>query len=50
MDLSATPRLAQWFKRCLDRPAAREALRLRAEADAATPAEAVRTIARFNRL
>jgi glutathione S-transferase len=50
MDLSATPRLAGWLKRCLDRPAARAAVRLREEADAATPAEAVRTIARINRL
>jgi glutathione S-transferase len=50
MDLSATPRLAQWLKRCLDRPAARAAVRLREEADAATPADAVRTIARINRL
>jgi glutathione S-transferase len=50
MDLSATPRLAGWLKRCLDRPAARVAVRLREEADAATPAEAVRTIARINRL
>jgi glutathione S-transferase len=50
MDLTATPRLADWLRRCLDRPAARAARRLREEADAASPAEAIRTIARTNRL
>jgi glutathione S-transferase len=50
MDLEATPRLADWLRRCHDRPAARAALKLRAEADAATPAEATRMIARINRL
>jgi glutathione S-transferase len=50
MDLSATPHLAAWLKRCLDRPAAREALALKAAADAATPAEVTRRIARINRL
>jgi glutathione S-transferase len=50
MDLAATPRLADWLRRCHDRPAARAALKLRAEADAATPAEATRMIARINRL
>ena len=50
MDLAATPRLADWLRRCHDRPAARAAVKLRAEADAATPAAAVRTIARINRL
>jgi glutathione S-transferase len=50
MDLAATPRLADWIKRCHDRPAARAALKLRTEADAATPAEATRIIARINRL
>jgi glutathione S-transferase len=50
MDLTATPRLAGWLRRCHDRPAARAALKLRAEADAATPAEATRMIARINRL
>ncbi len=50
MDLTATPRLADWLRRCHDRPAARAALKLRAEADAATPAEATRMIARINRL
>jgi glutathione S-transferase len=50
MDLAATPRLADWLRRCHDRPAARAALKLRGEADAATPAEATRMIARINRL
>jgi len=50
MDLSATPHLALWLKRCLDRPSARAALRLRAEADAAVPVEVTRQIARNNRL
>jgi glutathione S-transferase len=50
MDLSATPRLADWLRRCLDRPAARAAQRLRAEADAAVPVEITRQIARRNRL
>jgi glutathione S-transferase len=50
MDLAATPHLADWLKRCHDRPAARAALKLRTEADAATPAEATRMIAQINRL
>ena len=50
MDLSATPHLARWLKACLDRPAAREASRLRAEADATVPIEITREIARRNRL
>ena len=50
MDHAATPRLADWLRRCHDRPAARAALKLRDEADAATPAEITRTIARMNRL
>jgi len=50
MDLAATPRLASWLKRCLDRPAARAACALRAKADAATSVEVVRAIARHNRL
>ncbi|HLH93962.1 MAG TPA: glutathione S-transferase family protein [Xanthobacteraceae bacterium] len=50
MDLSATPRLAAWLGRCLERPAAREALRLKAESDAASPPDAIRLIARINRL
>jgi glutathione S-transferase len=50
MDLSATPRLGDWLRRCLDRPAARAALALRAEADALVPIEVTRQIARNNRL
>jgi glutathione S-transferase len=50
MDLSATPRVADWLKRCLERPAAREARALRAAADAAVPVEVTRAIARHNRL
>jgi hypothetical protein len=50
MDLSATPRLAQWLRRCLDRPAARAACRLREDADAASSPDAIRMIARVNRL
>jgi glutathione S-transferase len=50
MDLSATPRLAQWLERCLDRAAARSALALRAKADAEVPLEVTRMIARNNRL
>jgi glutathione S-transferase len=50
MDLSATPRLAQWLRHCLDRPAALAARRLREEADSASAADAIRMIARVNRL
>jgi glutathione S-transferase len=50
MDLSATPHLAQRLSRCLERPAARTARALRAEADATTPVEVVQAIARQNRL
>ena len=50
MDFSATPRLADWLRRCLERPAAREARALRAAADAAVPVEVTRAIARHNRL
>ena len=50
MDLSATPRLARWLERCLERPAARTARALRAKADAEVPLEVTRTIARNNRL
>jgi len=50
MDLSATPRIADWLRRCLERPAARAALALKAEADAAVPVEVTRAIARNNRL
>jgi glutathione S-transferase len=50
MDLSATPHLARWLSRCLERPAARTARALRAKADAASPVEVVQAIARHNRL
>jgi glutathione S-transferase len=50
MDLSAWPHLAAWLKRCLERPAARAALALKNKADAETPAEVTRRIARINRL
>jgi len=50
MDLSATPRLGGWLKRCLERPAALEPRRMRQEADDAVPLEVTRAIARNNRL
>ena len=50
MDLAAKPHLAGWLKRCLERPAAREALALKSKADRETPAEITRRIARTNRL
>jgi glutathione S-transferase len=49
-DLSATPRLGAWLRRCLERPAAREACRLRQQADDAAPVEIIRMIVRNNRL
>ena len=50
MDLSATPHIHAWLYRCLERPAAREARRLRADADAKADINAIRDIARRNRL
>ncbi len=50
MDLSAVPNLETWLRRCLDRPAARKALALKAKADDETPADVTRHIARINRL
>jgi glutathione S-transferase len=50
MDLSATPHIRAWLHRCLERPAAREARRLRADADAKADINAIRDIARRNRL
>jgi glutathione S-transferase len=50
MDLAAVPRLKAWLTRCLERPAAREALALKAKADAETPPEVIRQIAKINRL
>jgi hypothetical protein len=48
--LSAVPHLKAWLTRCLDRPAARQALALKNKADDETPAEVTRRIARINRL
>jgi glutathione S-transferase len=50
MDLSAVPHLKAWLTRCLERPAARAALALKAKADRETPVELTRRIARINRL
>ena len=50
MDLSAVPNLKDWLNRCLDRPAASAALALKNKADAETPAEMTRRIAKINRL
>jgi len=50
MDLSRWPHLKKWLLRCLERPAARKALALKAKSDAETPAEITRRIARINRL
>ena len=50
MDLSAVPNLKNWLRRCLDRPAARDALRLKKQADDEVPLEVTRRIARINRL
>ncbi len=50
MDLSAWPTLKDWLTRCLDRPAARRALALKSKADAETPADVTRRIAKINRL
>jgi len=50
MDLSAWLHLKAWLTRCLGRPAALEALALKNKADAETPADVTRRIARINRL
>jgi glutathione S-transferase len=50
VDLAAAPNLKAWLMRCLDRPAARAVLALKAQADAETPADVTRRIARINRL
>jgi glutathione S-transferase len=50
MDLSRWPHLKKWLLRCLERPAARKALTLKAKSDAETPVEITRRIARINRL
>lgn len=50
MDLPRWPHLKKWLLRCLERPAARKALTLKAKSDAETPVEITRRIARINRL
>ena len=50
MDLSAVPHLEAWLTRCLDRPAAQQALALKTKADNETPADVTRRIAKINRL
>jgi glutathione S-transferase len=50
MDLSAVPSLKAWLQRCLERPAAKKALALKARSDAKTSADVVREIVRRNRL
>jgi glutathione S-transferase len=50
MDLAATPNVGAWLRRCLERPAALAARRLREVADAASSPDAIRMIARINRL
>lgn len=50
MDLSATPHIHAWLHRCLERPAARKARGLRTDADAKADIDAIRDIARRNRL
>jgi len=50
MDLSRWPHLKIWLVRCLERPAARKALALKAKSDRETPVEVTRRIARTNRL
>ena len=50
MDLSAVRNLQKWLTRCLERPAAREAMALKAKADEETPADVTRNIAKINRL
>jgi glutathione S-transferase len=50
MDLAAWPNLQAWLMRCLDRPGARAALKLKTKSDHDTPAEVTRRIAQINRL
>jgi glutathione S-transferase len=50
MDLSPWPHLKDWLTRCLERPAARKALALRAKSDRETSVEITRRVARTNRL
>lgn len=50
MELSDWPHLKDWLSRCLDRPAARKALALKAKSDRETTVDTTRRIARINRL
>jgi glutathione S-transferase len=50
MNLAKTPRLANWLKRCLERPAARTVSRMREEAEATTSIESIRRSGARNRL
>ncbi len=50
MELSGWPHLKDWLSRCLDRPAARKALTLKAKSDQETTVDTTRRIARINRL
>jgi glutathione S-transferase len=50
MELAPWPHLRNWLACCLDRPAARAALKLKTDSDNATPADVTRRIARINRL
>ena len=50
MDLSARPHLKAWLLRCLERPAAKRARALKAQANAEVPLEITRLIAKRNRL
>src|ERR1700739_3667854 len=50
MDLAAVPHLKAWLDRCLDRPAARAARALKAQADSETSLEVTRRIDGINRL
>jgi glutathione S-transferase len=50
MDLSATPHLADWLKRCYERPAAQRVAGWRREAEAGASLDVTREAARRNRL
>jgi hypothetical protein len=45
-----TPRLADWLQRCLTRPAALKVRKMREEAEATVPLDAIRRSAQNNRL
>src|SRR5262249_48672661 len=50
MDLWGTRRMGDWLRRCMERPAAAEARRLRDESDAKSPPDVIRMIARTARV